>query len=110
MIIIAGVLSVFRHPAVPMEGAMQDPAQEQAAVPYNPDDDVSGIERVLGQHEGGLLARPGVTGVAISRSPTGDPAIVIYLQDQRFRAGLPKQIDGYPVVTQVTGLIEAQRP
>jgi hypothetical protein len=109
-ILLAGVLSVFRYTAVSMEGAMHDPAQEQAAVPYNPDDDVSGIEQVLRQHEGRLLARPGVTGVAIGKSPTGDPAIVIYLQDQRIRTGLPKLIDGYPVVTQVTGPIEAQRP
>lgn len=103
--LIAGVLS-----AVAMEGVMHDPAQEQAAVQYNPDDDVSGIEQVLRQHEAGLLARPGVTGVAIGKSPIGDPAIVIYLHDQISRSGLPKMIDGYPVVTQVTGPIEAQRP
>lgn len=108
--LIAGVLSVSRHTAVAMEGVMHDPAQEQAAVQYNPDDDVSGIEQVLRQHEAGLLARPGVTGVAIGKSPIGDPAIVIYLHDQISRSGLPKMIDGYPVVTQVTGPIEAQRP
>jgi len=108
--LIAGVLSVLRQTAVATEGAMHDPTQEQAAVPYNPDEDLSGIEQVLRQQEGTLMARPGVTGVAIGRSPTGDPAIVIYLQDQRFRKGLPKWIDGHPVVTQVTGPIEAQRP
>jgi hypothetical protein len=89
---------------------MHDPTKEQAAVPYNPDEEVSGVEQVLRQHEGRLMATPGVTGVAIGTSPTGDPAIVIFLQDKRFRTGLPSLIDGHPVVTQVTGTIEAQRP
>lgn len=110
MIFIAGVLSVFGHTAVATERAMHDPTQEQAAVPYNPDEDVSGIEQVLRQHESGLMATPGVTGVAIGRSPTGDLAIVVYLQDKRFRTRLPSLIDGHPVVTQVTGTIEAQKP
>jgi hypothetical protein len=89
---------------------MHDPAEEQAAVPYNPDEKVSGMEQVLRQHEGSLMATPGVTGVAIGVSPIGDPAIVVYLQDKKFRTGLPSLIDGHPVVTQVTGTIEAQRP
>ena len=88
---------------------MHDPTQEQAAVPYNPDEDFSGIEQVLRQHERSLLEKPGVTGVAIGRSPTGDPAIVIYLLDQKNRKGLPALLDGHPVVTQVTGPIEAQK-
>ena len=110
LMLIVGALSVFNHTAVGKEVAMHDPSEEQAAVPYNPDEEgISRVEQVLRQQESRLMAKPGVTGVGIARSPTGDPAIVIYLEDHSFRKGLPTLIDGHPVVTQVTGPIEAQR-
>jgi hypothetical protein len=87
---------------------MPDPIHEEAAMPYNGDDQrTSGIEGVLRQHEHELLARPGVTGVAVGKSPTGEPAIVVYLLDKSYGSGLPHSIDGHPVVVQVTGPIEA---
>ncbi len=88
---------------------MSDPTQEQAAVPCNPpDDDLTGIQGVLRRNEATLLAQPGVTGVAVGRSPIGDPAIVVYLLDGKYRAGVPTVLEGYPVETEVTGPIEAQ--
>jgi hypothetical protein len=87
---------------------MSDAFREQAQVPYNPTDGELGeIERVLRRHQAALLARPGVTGVAVGRSSIGDPAIVIYLLDKKHGAGLPATLDGHPVVTEVTGPIDA---
>jgi hypothetical protein len=78
-------------------------------MPYNPDEQPSsGISNALRQHRQALLSRPGVTGVAIGKSPIGDPAIVVYLLDKSNRAGLPRTLDGFPVVVQVTGPITAQ--
>ena len=88
---------------------MSESTQEKAAVPYNPpEEELAEIERVLRSHQATLLARPGVTGVAVGRSPIGDPAIVVYLLDRKHRGGLPTKIDGHPVVTEITGPIEAQ--
>jgi hypothetical protein len=88
---------------------MSDPPHEEAAMPYNPSEvPGSGIDGILRQHQRMLLARPGVTGVAVGKSPTGDPAIVVYLLDKSDRAGLPQTLDGYPVVVQVTGPITTQ--
>jgi hypothetical protein len=55
------------------------------------------------------MAKPGVTGVAVGWSPIGDPAIVVYLLDRKHKAALPVMLDGHPVVTKVTGSIDAQR-
>ena len=89
---------------------MPDPKHEDAVMPYNPDENpASVVESVLMQHRHALLGQPSVTGVAVGKkSPTGDDAIVIYLLDNSYRAGLPKALDGIPVVMQVTGPIEAQ--
>ena len=78
-------------------------------MPYNPhENELTDIERALRRHEATLMAKPGVTGVALARSPIGDPAILVYLSDRKYRAGLPAMLDGHPVVTEVTGPIEAQ--
>jgi len=87
---------------------MSDPTREEAQMPYNPTQGEHGeIERVLQRHQASLLATPGVTGVAVGRSAIGDPAIVIYLLDKKYRAGLPGALEGHPVVTEVTGPIDA---
>jgi len=91
---------------------MSDRTQEQAVVPYNPSEDqeLAEMERALRRHEATLMATPGVTGVALGRSQTGDPAIVVYLLDRGHRSGLPATLDGHPVVTEITGPIDAQNP
>lgn len=88
---------------------MPDPVREEVAMPYNPDGDLAaGIEGVLRQHQRALLATPGVTGVAVGKSPTGDPAIVVYLLNRNYHDAVPETLGGHPVVVQVTGPIEAQ--
>ncbi len=72
---------------------MPDPKHEDAVMPYNPDENpASAVESVLMQHRHALLGQPGVTGVAVGKSPTGDDAIVIYLLDNSY--GLPGQGTG----------------
>jgi hypothetical protein len=97
------------------ERAMPDPTREEAAMPYNPDGQHSpggqpaaAIEGALRQHQSALLAIPGVTGVAVGKSPTGDPAIVVYLLHSSDRSNVPQRLGSHPVVVQVTGPIEAQ--
>ncbi len=83
---------------------------EEAAMPYDPDaggPGSSAAEGVRRRHEAALLALPGVTGVALGRSPIGDDAIVVYLRDASARGRVPAQIEGYPVQTTVTGEIDA---
>ena len=89
---------------------MSNPVQENAATPYNPPDEerLSGIDLVLRRRENSLLSRAGVTGVAAGKSPSGDPVIVVYLLEQKFGADIPQMLEGYRVVTQVTGTIRAQ--
>ena len=63
------------------------------------------IESVRQSHERALLSIPGVTGVGIGRSPTGDDALIVYLRDASVR--VPAQLDGYSVQTMITGTIDA---
>jgi len=88
---------------------MPDPKPEQAEVTYNPTEsgETSEIAGVLRRHQAALLARPGVTGVAVGKSPIGDPAVVIYVLDKTYRTGLPSTVDGHPVVVEATGPINA---
>lgn len=80
-------------------------------MPYDPDGDAaagsSAIEGVWQRHEGKLLGIPGVTGVAVGRSPIGDDALVVYLRDASVKSRVPTQVEGYPVLTTVTGEIDA---
>lgn len=82
---------------------------EEAAMPYNPNAQPSSqIEQVLQQNQSALLAKPGVTGIGVGKSEIGDPAIVVYLLDRGYGAAIPKEVNGIPVILQVTGRIEAQ--
>ncbi len=83
---------------------------DDVGVEYDPGDEapVRGILAVKRQHEGELMERTGVTGVGIGRDAIGDDAIVIYLEEASAAAGLPTELDGYNVVTEVTGIIDTQ--
>ena len=79
-------------------------------VDYDPAPDApkSVVEEVMMRHEGQLMRRNGVTGVGIGQNAIGDAAIVVYLQEKSAVSGLPKQLDGIDVVTEITGAIDAQ--
>lgn len=89
---------------------MNDFEYEDAAMPYSPDDvDVasSGVQQVKQRHERELMAIDGVEGVGIGRDSIGNDAIIVYLRTQDVTSRVPRSLDGYPVETIVTGIIDA---
>ena len=86
--------------------------EEDAAMPYSPEEDgttisSSAVENVKGAHEHELMSIDGVEGVGIGKNRIGDDAIIIYLRDENARGRIPRTIEGYPVETQITGIIDA---
>ena len=91
---------------------MNDSPYEDAAMPYLPDEHTattasSEIERVQQAHEHELMSIDGVEGVGIGKTQIGGDAILIYLRDAGARNRIPRSIDGYPVETLITGVIDA---
>jgi hypothetical protein len=66
------------------------------------------IEEVLDAWRGALMTIPGVEGVAIGRRHHA-PCIVVYVrvQSEALEQDLPEELDGYRVVIETTGPIEA---
>ena len=46
-------------------------------------------------------------GVAVGRTQTGEDALVVYMRDPSVRNRLPSEVEGHPVETVVTGVIDA---
>lgn len=67
------------------------------------------IAEVLADHTPELMAIPGVVGTAESRTPDGRTCILVLLANDsaELRARLPREIEGWPVVPEVTGEIRA---
>jgi hypothetical protein len=91
---------------------MNDFPYEDAAMPYNPGEETTAsgasvLERVKQNHEGALMAIEGVEGVGIGQDGIGDAAIIVYLRDEGARKRIPRTLDGHPVVTHITGVIDA---
>jgi hypothetical protein len=85
---------------------------EEAAVPYEasilPASELSSkVEQVKQAHEARLMAMDGVMGVGVGRNPIGDDAIVVYLRDYTAQKNIPTQLDGVPVMFEITGIIDA---
>ena len=79
---------------------------EDAEMPYDPSDDEV-LSDVLTAAEARLMSLPGVTGVGLGQTETGNDALTVYLQSAGAAARLPKTFEGLPVVTEVTGDIVA---
>ena len=79
---------------------------EDAEMPYEPGDDEM-LSDVLTAAEVRLMSIPGVTGVGLGQTVTGDDALTVYLLNASAAASLPKVFEGLPVVTEVTGDIVA---
>ncbi|HJK98721.1 MAG TPA: hypothetical protein RMF84_15985 [Polyangiaceae bacterium LLY-WYZ-14_1] len=69
-----------------------------------PGDDIKAAQRKLSER---VLGRPGVVGTAIGMS-RGEPCLKVLIADERGRRGLPREIDGYPVVAEHTGRIRGR--
>ncbi len=82
---------------------------ENAEVLYDPGDDErthsGGIQVALAKAERQLAHRKGVHGMGISKS--GPDAIVVYVENEQVLSQLPSDVDGFPVVGEVTGEIRA---
>jgi len=60
-------------------------------------------------HTPGLMANPEVVGTAVTLTDDGRPAVLILLLSDLGLATAPKELDGLPVITQVTGPITAYK-
>jgi hypothetical protein len=79
---------------------------EEAAISYKPDDNV-GIQVALDEAERQLTHCKGVKGMGMAKTPAGEDAIVVYVQDQQALSQLPAVVGGFPVVGEITGEIRA---
>ncbi len=66
----------------------------------------SGIVAVKERSEARLLAIDGVEGVAIGRDQIGRDAILVFVRDRSVESRLPREIEGFAVMVEVTGVIE----
>jgi hypothetical protein len=84
---------------------------ESAEVEYNPaqpsSSAQSAVALVLARHADELMAIDGVEGTGVGRNDVGNDAIVVYLRDASVRSRVPSEIEGHPVETSVTGVIDA---
>lgn len=66
------------------------------------------INAVLSDHDDRLLAIPGVVGVYVGLMDDGQtPCLKVMLarEDPALESSIPQTLEGYPVVTEVTGVI-----
>ncbi len=66
------------------------------------------IQAVLADHDRAWLARPGVVGVGVGlMDDQRTPCLKVLLArpDEKLRRSLPRRVEGYPVITEVTGPI-----
>ncbi|MCO4098373.1 MAG: hypothetical protein HEQ38_03030 [Gemmatimonas sp.] len=82
---------------------------DSGPVEYRPAESVprSTIERVLANESSRLLAIPGVTSVGIAFGPPGRDAIAVGIIDRGVASRVPTEIEGVPVVVEVTGIVDA---
>ncbi|MFC1968723.1 Ig-like domain-containing protein [Chloroflexota bacterium] len=74
-----------------------------------PPDGPPGLKRAIEvqeAHTDSLVAIPGVVGTAVGLQTDGEPVVKIYTESPGV-VGLPKKLDGVPVLVQVTGKIVA---
>ena len=80
---------------------------EDAAISYEPDDAGDGIEVALAEAERQMSHHKGVHGMGMTKTPTGEDAIVVYVEDQQALSQLPAAVRGFPVIGEITGAIRA---
>ena len=83
---------------------------EDAAVPYDPDDQTkagSHALKIKQKYEQELLAIDGVEGIGLGFDQLGNDAVVLYLHDAAARRHLPEMLEDTPVITEITGPIDA---
>jgi hypothetical protein len=56
----------------------------------------------------GLMKNPDIVGTATGLTDHGQPAVLVFTAREISQADLPQTLDGYPVIVQVTGPLEAK--
>jgi hypothetical protein len=84
-----------------LTGPASESAREKAAA-----GEVRLAIKAQNRHADALMRLPGVVGTAVGRARNGRPAIRVFVTSRQTRE-VPTQLDGIPVVTEVTGLIMA---
>ena len=67
------------------------------------------INAVLAAHDKELLATPGVVGVYVGLQSDGKTPclkVMLAIADEKLARSIPRSLEGYPVVTEVTGEIK----
>lgn len=67
-------------------------------------------QRAFASAESQAMRLPGVNGVGRGLTPSGAPAIVVYLANPQARATLPETLEGLPVVGEVVGEVRPLDP
>jgi len=84
---------------------------ENAEMSYEPSDDnqfvFGGIKGAFAKAQSQLLSQPGVNGLGMTKTPTGQDVIVVYVKNALVIEKLPPNIEGFSVVGEVTGDIRA---
>lgn len=80
---------------------------EEAAISYEPDDADDGMQIALAEAERQMSHRKGVHGMGMTKTPSGEDAIVVYVEDQQALSQLPAVVRGFPVIGEITGEIRA---
>lgn len=81
---------------------------ENAALSYNPDQNsnsVSGLQAAVAEAGRMLLSLKGVQGMGETKTSSGSDAIVVYVDSEQLLAKLPRAIQGFAVIGEVTGEI-----
>jgi hypothetical protein len=79
----------------------------------NPSDARRDINAVLAAHDDEWMARPGVVGVYVGLlDDQKTPCLKVMLarKDRKLERSIPCAMEGYPVITEVTGEINPLRP
>ena len=70
------------------------------------------INAVLAAHDKELMTKPGVVGVYIGLMPDGKTQcikVMLARKDAELERSIPQSLEGYPVVTEVTGEIRPMK-
>ena len=83
-------------------------ADENAEISFDPDLAVDEpLFAAQTRFEAQYMERDGVEGVGEGRDAVGNPAITVYVRDSGVAGLLPKQFEGYPVLIEIVGAIDA---
>jgi len=81
---------------------------EEAAVPYQPEGEGESpmLESACREAERRFGQRDDVVGFGMGQTFEGNDAVIVYVKSSDIRSALPKEINGYPLIVEVTAEME----